>query len=214
QIGDALQAKGVCSKADFLAAVNAYPFTEASLSKIPYNSAKMCYRLEGYLYPDTYQFYKNMKAQDAIGKMLQNADSHIANKYSFQTVILASIIQREVPDVAGMRNVSAVFHNRLKDTKAFPYLGSDATVIYLTRYIQGVSPALMNKYKYFYNTNNRIHGLPVGPICSPGAQALYAAANPAGANYLYFWSDSTGKYYYSLTAQGTTSSAGTVSSKP
>lgn len=203
QIAERLQANGVCSEADFLSAVNKYPFTEASLGAIPYDSSKMCFRLEGYLFPDTYQFYQNMKAQDAIGKMLANADSRIVGKYSFQTVILASIIEKEIPDPTGMKNVSSVFHNRLNDTKQFPYLGSDATVKYLTTYIHGVDTAmgsdLVDTYKYYYNTDNRVHGLPAGPICNPGLQALDAATNPANTNYLYFASDAGGNYTFSAT---------------
>lgn len=203
QIADRLQANSVCSKTDFLNAVNTYPFTEASMHAIPYDSSKMCYRLEGYLFPDTYQFYQNMKAPDVIGKMLANADSQIVNKYSFQTVILASIIEKEVPDAAGMKNASSVFHNRLNNTKQFPFLGSDATVKYLTNYIHSVDAAtgsnLVDTYKYFYNTDNRVHGLPAGPICNPGLQALDAAANPAGTNYLYFASDASGHYTFSAT---------------
>lgn len=210
QIAARLQANGVCSEADFLSAVNTYPFTEASTKAIPYDSSKMCFRLEGYLFPDTYQFYQNMKAQDAIGKMLSNADSQIAGKYNFQTVILASIIQKEVPDTVGMKNASSVFHNRLNNTKQFPYLGSDATVKYLTNYIHSVDTAmgsdLVDKYKYFYNTDNRVHGLPAGPICNPGLQALDAAANPASTNYLYFASDTSGHYTFSATPISNTSS--------
>lgn len=161
----------------------------------------MCFRLEGYLYPDTYQFYQNMKAQDAIGIMLRNADKRIVGKYDFKTVILASIIQKEVPDAADMRKVSSVFHNRLNDTKDFPYLGADATVFYLTKYVHAVDAAmgtdLVDKYKAYYNTNKRIHGLPAGPICSPGAEALDAAANPASTDDLYFISDSSGNYVFS-----------------
>lgn len=203
QIAERLQASGVCSEADFLSAVNHYPFTEASLGAIPYDSSKMCFRLEGYLFPDTYQFYQNMKAQDAIGKMLANADSRIVGKYSFQTVILASIIEKEIPDPTGMKNVSSVFHNRLNDTRQFPFLGSDATVKYLTTYIHSVDAAmgsdLVDTYKYYYNTDNRVHGLPAGPICNPGLQALDAAANPANTNYLYFASDAGGNYTFSAT---------------
>lgn len=203
QIADVLQSKEICSKAAFLAAVNSYPFQEASIGAIPYDPAKMCYRLEGYLYPDTYHFYKNMDAEDAIGMMLKNADNKIVNKYSFQTVILASIIEKEVPDAEGMKNVSSVFHNRLNNTSKFPYLGSDATVFYLTKYLQKIDnemgSGLVEKYKYFYNTNNRIKGLPVGPICNPGAVALDAAANPASTDYLYFASNSAGNYIFSPT---------------
>jgi UPF0755 protein len=204
-IAQKLATAKVCSEADFLAAVNTYPFTEASFGQIPYDPATICYRLEGYLYPDTYQFYVNMKPQDAIGMMLRNADTNIVNKgYSYQTVILASIIQKEANDVDIMKNVSSVFHNRLNDTKDYPYLGSDATTFYLTKYIQSIDTAfgsdLVDKYKIYYNTKQvngeaRRHGLPIGPICSPYANALDAAAHPADTPYLNFYSDATGYHF-------------------
>jgi UPF0755 protein len=205
QIARRLAAANVCSEADFLAAVNTYAFSETSLGQIPYDPSKICFRLEGYLYPDTYTFYVNMPPQDAIGKMLKNADTNIGNNYSysdmttFQIVTLASIIQKEAPDIATMKNVSSVFHNRLNNTKKFPYLGSDATVFYLTKNISlidtDMGSHLVDKYKAYYNTDNRIKGLPVGPICSPGAEALDAAANPADTPYLNFSSDATGYHF-------------------
>jgi UPF0755 protein len=194
QIAKKLADAGVCSQSDFFTAVNTYPFTESSMSQIPYDSSKMCYRLEGYLFPNTYQFTVNMKAQDAIGKMLKSADNNIGSNYSYQTVIMASIIQKEAPDIANMKKISSVFHNRLNNPKQFSYLQSEATVYYMTKY--GMPDDLVEKYKYYYNTQSRVKGLPAGPICNPGAEALVAAANPDNTNYLFYSSDSSGKYYY------------------
>lgn len=208
QIGQLLQSKGICSQADFLAQVNAYPFTESSMSQISYDPKTVCYRLEGFLYPDTYQFYQGMKAQDAIGILLRGADSHIGGKYSYdgmttyQLVTLASVIEKEAPDLATMEKVSAVFHNRLNAANSLPYLQSEATRRYLTNYLNSVSPALVEQYKIYYNTNPvdgqaRRKGLPAGPICNPGANALYAAAHPDQDDYLYFSSDGAGHYTFS-----------------
>jgi Predicted periplasmic solute-binding protein len=212
QIAEKLEEKQVCSKADFLSTVNSYDFSYYSLvSQIQYNPANRCYKLEGYLYPDTYTFYVNMEPQDAIGKMLKNAESKIGTKYSYQgmttdqIITLASIIEKEAPDLANMRKVSDVFHNRLDPANKFSYLNSEATRKYLTNYIASVSNDLVEKYKYFYNTcpvngEARAKGLPAGPICSPGANALSAAVNPDTSNfYLYFYSDKDGIYHYSAT---------------
>jgi UPF0755 protein len=201
QIAARLEAAGVCSQSDFYSSVNSYPFTEASIGQIPYDPNTICFRLEGYLYPDTYEFTKGMKAQDAIGKMLRDADNHIVGHYDFKTVTLASIIQKEAPDKANMRKVSSAFHNRLNNPKQYPFLGSEATVYYLTKYIAPVDTVLgtdyVDKFKYYYNTQSRVQGLPAGPICSPGPDALDAAANPESTNYYNFGSDSTGAYHYS-----------------
>ena len=201
QIAQKLQDAGVCSNTDFYTAVNSYPFNEACLGSIPYDSNTMCFRLEGYLYPDTYQFYKNMKAEDAIGKMLRDADSYINGKYDFSTVILASIIEKEAPDASTMGKVSSVFHNRLKNTGSFPTLGSAATYNYLMTYLVNVDQSYVDKYKNYYNTvrADRRKGLTSGPICSPGADALRAAANPENTSYCYFATDKNGKYYFAST---------------
>ena len=202
QIAKKLAANNVCSVSDFISAVNTYQFTEESAGQSPYSSGKICFRLEGYLYPSTYELYENMPAQDVIGKMLAAADSRIIAKgYDFQTVILASIIQREAPDLDTMEKVSSVLHNRLKDTKDYPYLGSDATVMYLTNsfdipYIdKTLGTDLVDQYKAYYNTDRRVKGLPAGPICNPGADALYAAANPADTTYKNFYTDSSGYHF-------------------
>lgn len=200
QTAAALESAGVCTKADFLDKVNSYPFKQRCVQEIPYDSGKICYRLEGYLYPDTYQFYKNMDAEDVIGRMLNDADQHIAGKYDFKTVIIASILEKEVPDTNGMKNAASVINNRLADTKDFPYLGMNSTLHYLTWYMAGVSNNLVEKYKYTYNTISRVKGLPAGPICSPSGRALDAAANPASTDYLYFLTDTSGVTHFSATA--------------
>jgi UPF0755 protein len=202
QIAQKLEDAGVCTKTDFYSAVNSYAFTESCLTQIPYDPAAMCYRLEGYLYPDTYEFYKGMKAQDAVGKMLRNADSYIYGKYDFSTVILASIIEKEAPDAATMSKVSSVFHNRLNNSANYPTLGSAATYNYLMTYLAAVDQSYVDKYKSYYNTvrADRRRGLTSGPICSPGADALRAAKNPESTNYYYFANDKNGKYYFAATA--------------
>jgi len=189
------------------------------MSQISYDPNTICYRLEGYLYPDTYQFYQNMKAQDAIGIMLRGSDNHIGGNYSYsgmttyQIVTLASMIEKETPDLATMEKVSAVFHNRLNDSKDFPYLQSEATRNYVKVYLNSIDPSLVDKYKNYYNTNrvdgqDRRKGLPTGPICSPGSNALYAAMHPDNDNYLYFSSDGSGNYTFSHDLISTSSGSG------
>lgn len=202
QIAARLEAKGVCSKADFVKAAQTYDFSYYSLvKKIPAN-AKRCYKLEGYLYPDTYDFYLDMKPEDAVGKLLRNAESRIGSKYSYsgmttdQLITLASIIEREADDAENMKKVSSVFHNRLA---AKMILQADSTRDYCNNYL---IPVFGDNSKYSYNTYpGRAPGLPVGPICNPGAAALSAAAHPADTDYLYFATGTDGKYYYGKTQE-------------
>ncbi|QAT50647.1 endolytic transglycosylase MltG [Caproiciproducens sp. NJN-50] len=202
QIAARLEAKGVCRADDFIKAAQTYDFSYYSLvAKIP-NSPNRCYKLEGYLYPDTYEFYTDMKPQDAVGKFLRSAESQIGSKYSYsgmttdQLITLASIIEREADDSDNMKKVSSVFHNRLKTGMI---LQADSTRDYCNLYLV---PKFGDKYNKYYNTYpNRSPGLPIGPISNPGANALYAAAHPADTDYLYFATGTDHNYYYGATQQ-------------
>ncbi|MVB09786.1 YceG-like family protein [Caprobacter fermentans] len=202
QVAARLEANGVCGSKDFISTAQAYDFSYYSLVEKIGSSPNRCYRLEGYLYPDTYEFYVGMKPQDAVGKFLRNAEQQIGDKYSYsgmttdQLVTLASIIEREADDPDNMRKVSSVFHNRLKTGMI---LQADSTRDYCNLYLV---PQFGDKYNKYYNTYpNRSPGLPAGPISNPGADALYAAAHPADTDYLYFATGTDHNYYYGATQQ-------------
>jgi len=161
--------------------------------------------LEGYLFPDTYRFPRNLGARAALSAMARRFDqvwrklapaAKAAGMSQRRAVILASIIQRETATESEMPLISAVYHNRLKKGMR---LQADPTVIYglgaafdgdLTRAdLEGDTP---------YNTYTR-HGLPPGPICSPGRAALEAAIHPAKAPYLYFVARGDGGHKFSVT---------------
>ena len=203
QIGDLLAAKGICTKKDYMAAVTTVDFGQyySFVGSIPATAGR-CYKLEGYLFPNTYDFYKNMDAADAIGKLLREAQNKLVGKYSHsklsfdELLTLASIIEKETGNKAEMARVSSVFHNRLNSKMK---LQADATINYLERYVKPNLTENVNRYSEFYNTY-KCKALPSGPICSPGANALVAAANPADTDYLFFAADkNTGRYYYAAT---------------
>lgn len=202
QIAARLEEKGVCSKADFLKMAQTYDFSYYSLiGSMPDNSHR-CFKLEGYLYPNTYNFYKGMKPQDAIGVLLRGSQANIEGRYSYSgmsthdLVILASIIEKEAPGAADRKLISGVFHNRLK--KGWK-LEADPTINYVEDYIKPNITGDKNRYSAYYNTY-KCAALPAGPICNPGASALDAAANPAETDYMYFVSDKvTGEIYYAVT---------------
>lgn len=201
QIGDRLEANGVCKKAALLSTANSYDFSYYSLIGKLGSGTQRCYKLEGYLFPDTYEFYENMKPQDALGKMLKNAESRIGSSYRYsgmttdQVVTLASIIEKESGNVNEMAKVSSVFHNRLK---AGMKLQADVTVIYVEKYLKPNLTGDINRYNAYYNTR-KCPALPAGAISNPGKAALNAAANPADTDYYYFAADSSGNYYYAKT---------------
>lgn len=148
--------------------------------------------VEGYLYPDTYQFVKGMMPEEILARMVMRmrdrlsaeivAAARARDMTVHQLLTLASIIEKEAVERSEMPLISAVFWNRLKLDMP---LQADPTVQYglgkdrqrLTREdLQTESP---------FNTYRR-PGLPPGPIASPGLPAIQAAVSPAAVNYLYF----------------------------
>ena len=159
------------------------------------------YILAGYLYPDTYKFDVNASPETIIRKFLNNMENKLYDEYyaraeqigmSMDEVItLASIIQQESGKVSDMMYISAVFHNRLNsDDESMRFLGSSATINYLVE-LQGGTPSLLHTEAETsidspYNTYTN-PGLPPGPICMPGLDAISAALYPEpNCGYMYF----------------------------
>ena len=170
---------------------------------------------EGYLFPDTYEFYVGETANSVIKKFLANGDTKIKEKYrtraqelgySMNDIMkIASIIQCEAGNKEQMKTISAVIHNRLKDQANFPLLGVDSTGDYITN---KVAPALTSTsahtadyYKTYYSTtgSSTVVGLPPSPICNPGIDAIVAALYPANVDYYYFFHDTKGNMYTAKT---------------
>ena len=161
-------------------------------------------RLEGYLFPDTYYFTKDDDEIKIIDTMLSRFEE-IINKYDdeinssgyslHEIIILSSIIEKEGGSNEEFRNVSSVFHNRLKRNDNLSYLQSCATVQYI---LNTDKPILSNSdiaVDSPYNTH-KYKGLPIGPIASPGETAIKAALSPADTDYLYFLNDKDGILHF------------------
>ena len=207
QIAALLEENSVCTAADFLQAVRESDSDYA----LALAGQDRPFLLEGYVFPDTYDFYLHESATSVLSRFLRN----MAAKYTAEddaraqslgltmdeTLTLASIIQAEAGDPAQMDKVSAVLHNRLDCGMK---LQCDATYFYLEQTVMpalcpdGWDDAVYEKYADLYYTY-RIGGLPQGPICNPGADAIRAALYPADTNDLYFVTDADGNYYYSET---------------
>lgn len=159
------------------------------------------YILSGYLYPDTYYFDVNASPESIIRRFLNNTQSKLYDEYYVRAqrlgysmdeiITLASVIQMETGKPADMMLVSAVFHNRLNsDEEDMRYLGSSATINYLVE-INGGKASILHTDDELnidspYNTYTH-QGLPPGPICMPGLDAISAALYPEpGCNYMYF----------------------------
>ncbi len=209
QIGDRLEATGLVEAEYFLDASAKYESNEFDfLEEIP---PDVYYRLEGYLFPDTYEVHADVTADELITLMLRRFKAEIDDEYGsranalgftlHQAVTMASLVEKEGQVAAEMPLISAVFHNRLqKDSMIL--LQSCATVQYA---LGETKPYLTNadlEVDSIYNTY--IHPyLPPGPIGAPGKKALQAAVDPAPVEYLYFVSkeDGSGAHHFSSTLQ-------------
>jgi UPF0755 protein len=149
--------------------------------------------LEGFLFPDTYQFPTQATTAEAVIKEMLNQFQIQAETLPFdraaglgvtpyQVVVIASMIEREARVQRDRAKIAAVIYNRLK--QGMP-LGIDATILYADPTPDGK----LSSYDLTYDTpyNTRIHtGLPPTPIASPGMASLIAALRPAHVNYLYY----------------------------
>jgi len=148
--------------------------------------------LQGYLFPDTYNFFKDSELKDTTAKMLENfgkkftvemrEDVENQGKSVYEILILSSIIEKEAGNKEEMPIIASVFYNRLSIGQP---LQSDATVNYVTKAGRAMptnedlaTDSPYNTYKY--------SGLPPTPICNPGIEAIRAAIYPDDTDYFYF----------------------------
>ncbi len=164
-----------------------------------------CFRLEGYLFPDTYEFYVDQKPQDAIGKFLRVGKARITDSMKSQALSLgysmdeiltvASIIEKEGANSNEVSKIAAVIYNRLE---AGMKLQMDSSIYYIERHVKPYISGDINRYNSYYNTY-KCSALPAGPISNPGMRTINAALNPADVDYLYFCHDENANYYYADT---------------
>ena len=208
EIANLLEKKEVCDAEEFLSAVNSATFGYEFEDMLPENDLRFR-KLEGYLFPDTYNFFVGENVNSVIKKFLNNFNNKVfpelyeeiqdSGMTLDEAVTLASIIQEEASHKDHMYDVSSVFHNRIDNPSAgLPRLQSDVTIFYVEKSIKPYQTHSTQDMYDAYNTYE-CKGLPVGPICSPGLEAIKAAVNPSDTNYYFFVTDVNGKYYYSKT---------------
>lgn len=191
-----LEDKGLCTSKEFIDACQSYK-DWLDLTQYPFlndlQSAKnVCFYLEGYFFPLTYDIPENATAKDIIKMFLNGTKQKFDDTFMMsvrnsgfnlhQLLTLASLIEKEafLPEHRPM--ISSVLHNRLDKKMKFQ---CDPTVKYCTGVIEYIYPDKIDHFKYYYNTY-RCEGLMAGPICNPGMASIDAALNPADTNYLYF----------------------------
>ena len=163
--------------------------------------------LEGYLFPDTYFTDRYTTVDDFIKKTLSNFDKKLTqelraeinrqNKSIYEVLILASIIEREVPDDHDKKMIADIFIKRMRDGMR---LESDATINFITG--KGVTQPTREDLQIEspYNTY-RNDGLPPGPIANPGIASIEAALYPTSNNYYFFLTTKEGEVIYSRNYQ-------------
>ncbi|MBI5744050.1 MAG: endolytic transglycosylase MltG [Elusimicrobia bacterium] len=182
QIADRLEANGILKGGDFLKLAREQ-------------------KLEGYLFPSTYNLKKNTPPQEVLNLLKSEFDRQIRPLFSKnfpekmderKALIIASIVEREAVDDSERPLIAAVYVNRYR--KGMP-LEADPTTQYALGYWKKALTYKDLKFKSPYNTYV-VGGLPPGPICNPGYSSVAAAMEPANLDALYFVADRKGKHIF------------------
>lgn len=198
QIADTLSERGLVDRQRFISIAESGDYIKTFGIKAP--------TLEGYLYPDTYQFARGLSAGSIIDAMINRFMDVIrpleeqikaSNMKLEEIITLASIVEKETGKAEERPVIASVFLNRLRKKMR---IESDPTVIYG---IKGFSGNLTRKDLNTptpYNTYI-IRGLPPGPVANPGIESISAVLNPTETDYLYFVSKNDGSHHFSRTLQ-------------
>lgn len=200
QIFSLMEEKGVCKAADLEAYAESGTLDGYWFLAGVKRGHKYC--LEGFLFPDTYEFYLDDEPERVIRKMLNGFDNRFSDSMvdkfvalnnktklnlSLQDVVtMASIVEKEKASDPEGYNIASVFYNRLTHSGTYPLLQSDATIKYDVEYRskgQLTTDAQINASPY--NTYMK-KGLPPGPIANPGLASLNAALDPEETDYYFF----------------------------
>ena len=195
-IAKKLEEEGLCSEQEFLQAVQ-LDYDYWFLESIPTN-AEVKYRLQGFLYPETYAIGEDMTAEDIVKVMLNQFDKMFTDemkakadklgKSVYEVITEASIIERECAIDSERKTVAGVIKNRLEIGMR---LQIDPTCMYpITKGLYDITSTTYEHLEYDspYNTYQN-SGLPIGPISNPGILSLEAALAPEEHEFLYYHTD-------------------------
>lgn len=205
QIFRKLEQENVCSYDDLMDAAANYSYNYSFLDQSKQGDAK---RLEGFLFPDTYEFYQGMQASSAINKFLENFHNRITAEMlekadergmSMQEVVtVASMIEKEAANDDERAMIAAVIYNRI--AAGMP-LQIDSTIMYVLPEHKDVLTVEDTKIDSPYNTYQN-KGLPPTPIANPGLASIKATLSPASTKALYYALDSESGTHKFFTSYG------------
>lgn len=218
QYAQIMEEAGLCSAQEFLAVANYQDFSQFRFWEKRGNAPNVFMRAEGYLFPDTYEFFVGDNAYNMVAKLYEQFDNKITDEMYArmeeldmtlsEVITLASLVQEEAGNEYS-KTVSAVFHNRLNDEMT---LGSnvawnkekanDNNYIYdwmAGPYGYGDWNSIPEAMREAYDTYDH-EGLPAGPVSNPGLLAIEAALWPEeNCDYFYFQTDTLGNYHFART---------------
>lgn len=203
-----LEEAGICSARDFIFEFNSSVFGHEFEKHVSSASMKF-YKYEGYLFPDTYEFYTDDSTYNIVRRIKQRTNEKLSpeviarcNELGYtldQMITLASLVQLESWNFEDMSNIASVFHNRLNNPEVYPKLQSDTTYSYINDVIK-VNSSIQSQEMYDAYDTYTCNGLPIGPICNPGMDAINAVLNPSATEYYYFCADiTTGETFFATT---------------
>ena len=210
EIIDLFVSRGMGTREAFVDAIQNYDFDYWFIQDLEVKDGRK-YRLDGYLYPDTYMFYTTSSPVTILSRLLDRFENIYDDEYKVrceqlgytvdEMITLASLIQMEAKYTAEYAAISSVFHNRLENPsyETQGYLGSDATILYALGERKKLLTADDLSIDSPYNTYNR-KGLPVGPISNPSLYAIIYALYPSDSDYYYFVSQANGYNLFAKTA--------------
>lgn len=219
QFAQRMENNGLCTAREFIDVANNGDFSQFEFwSKIKEHEHKFM-KGEGYLYPDTYEFYADDDVYNMVEKIYANFDSKITDEMYRrmdeigmsldEVVTLASFVQEEAGHPEDQPYVAACLRNRLEPDSPLPrlecnvcsHINEEGNYVYdyIVAYygsVEDVPRGMMDAYNTY-----RINGLPPGPIANPGISAIESTLWPADGmeGYYYFVTDLSGKYYYAKT---------------
>ena len=194
-IGARCEKKGICSKADFVAEVKAAMQAEYGFLDDATIPSDVRYRIEGFMFPATYEIPEGMTVKELVAYMTKTFSSYYKEDYkakaeergltTYQVITLASLLEREckVPEERAI--MAGIYYNRMQS--GMP-LQVDASILYVKTdgmYDTSILKDEDRKRSSGYNTYLN-EGLPSGPICNPGTACIEAVLNPADTSYLYY----------------------------
>lgn len=184
---------GLCTEKEFNEALlKSYDY--AFLNAVPENN-DIAYRLQGFLYPSTYEFYSDATAETIIGTMLKEFEKQVAplnipQDKIYETITTAALVEREAKLDSERPTIAGVIKNRLRNDML---LQIDASVVYaISDGMYDVERVLYRDLEVNskYNTY-KFKGLPAGPICNPGIASIRAAQSPQNHSFLYYHTDTS-----------------------